>query len=48
MALALVDPIAPSIADVRYIVLAVGPARPPYADDVQHYPKLLRATRAST
>jgi 23S rRNA (pseudouridine1915-N3)-methyltransferase len=31
----------PSIAHVRYIVLAVGRARPPYADDVEHYRKLL-------
>jgi 23S rRNA (pseudouridine1915-N3)-methyltransferase len=27
---------------VRYVVLAVGRARPPYADDVQHYLRLLR------
>jgi 23S rRNA (pseudouridine1915-N3)-methyltransferase len=26
---------------VRYTVLAVGRARPPYADDVQHYQRLL-------
>jgi 23S rRNA (pseudouridine1915-N3)-methyltransferase len=26
---------------VRYTVLAVGKARPPYADDVQHYQRLL-------
>jgi 23S rRNA (pseudouridine1915-N3)-methyltransferase len=26
---------------VRYFVVAVGKARPPYADDVQHYAKLL-------
>jgi 23S rRNA (pseudouridine1915-N3)-methyltransferase len=31
----------PSIAAVRLIVLAVGRLRPPYADDVQHYLKLL-------
>src|SRR4051794_20124854 len=31
----------PSIAAVRIIVLAVGRLRPPYADDVQHYQKLL-------
>jgi 23S rRNA (pseudouridine1915-N3)-methyltransferase len=30
-----------SIASVRIIVLAVGRLRPPYADDVQHYLKLL-------
>jgi 23S rRNA (pseudouridine1915-N3)-methyltransferase len=30
-----------SIAAVRIIVLAVGRLRPPYADDVQHYLKLL-------
>jgi 23S rRNA (pseudouridine1915-N3)-methyltransferase len=32
----------PSIADVRLIVLAVGRVRPPYADDVEHYQRLLR------
>jgi 23S rRNA (pseudouridine1915-N3)-methyltransferase len=32
----------PSIADVRLIVLAVGRVRPPYADDVEHYLRLLR------
>ena len=33
---------APSIAPpVRIIVLAVGRLRPPFADDVQHYQKLL-------
>lgn len=32
---------APSIAAVRIIVLAVGRLRPPFADDVQHYQKLL-------
>jgi 23S rRNA (pseudouridine1915-N3)-methyltransferase len=26
---------------VRYYVVAVGKARPPYADDLQHYAKLL-------
>jgi 23S rRNA (pseudouridine1915-N3)-methyltransferase len=31
----------PSIAAVRYTVLAVGRIRPPYADDVQHYQRLL-------
>jgi 23S rRNA (pseudouridine1915-N3)-methyltransferase len=31
----------PSIATVRYTVLAVGRVRPPYADDVQHYERLL-------
>src|SRR5438128_2552927 len=32
----------PSIADrMRLIVLAVGRLRPPYADDVRHYQKLL-------
>jgi 23S rRNA (pseudouridine1915-N3)-methyltransferase len=31
----------PSIATVRYTVLAVGRIRPPYADDVQHYQRLL-------
>ena len=30
-----------SIAAVRIIVLAVGRLRPPFADDVQHYQKLL-------
>ena len=30
-----------SIAGVRIIVLAVGRLRPPFADDVQHYQKLL-------
>src|SRR6478752_3562533 len=30
-----------SIAVVRIIVLAVGKLRPPFADDVQHYQKLL-------
>jgi len=30
-----------SIASVRIIVLAVGRLRPPFADDVQHYRKLL-------
>ena len=37
---------APSIAAVRYTVLAVGRVRPPFSDDVQHYEKLLaRHTR---
>ena len=27
---------------MRYVVLAVGRARPPYADDVEHYLRLLR------
>jgi 23S rRNA (pseudouridine1915-N3)-methyltransferase len=31
----------PSIAAVKIVVLAVGRLRPPYADDVQHYQKLL-------
>jgi 23S rRNA (pseudouridine1915-N3)-methyltransferase len=30
-----------SIAAVRYTVLAVGRVRPPYADDVEHYSRLL-------
>jgi len=30
-----------SIASVRIIVLAVGRLRPPYADDTQHYLKML-------
>ena len=30
-----------SIAAVRYTVLAVGRVRPPYADDVEHYERLL-------
>jgi 23S rRNA (pseudouridine1915-N3)-methyltransferase len=30
-----------SIAAVRIIVLAVGRLRPPFADDVQHYQRLL-------
>ena len=35
-----------SIAAVRIIVVAVGRLRPPFADDVQHYQKLLaRHTR---
>ena len=33
--------IAPSIPHVRWVVLAVGRARPPYADDVEHYRRLL-------
>jgi 23S rRNA (pseudouridine1915-N3)-methyltransferase len=32
---------APSIAAVRYTVLAVGRMRPPYVDDLQHYQRLL-------
>jgi 23S rRNA (pseudouridine1915-N3)-methyltransferase len=31
----------PSIAPVKIVVLAVGRLRPPFADDVQHYQKLL-------
>jgi 23S rRNA (pseudouridine1915-N3)-methyltransferase len=31
----------PSIAYVRYTVLAVGKVKPPYADDVAHYERLL-------
>jgi 23S rRNA (pseudouridine1915-N3)-methyltransferase len=31
----------PSIAAVRYTVLAVGKARPPFTDDVQHYQRLI-------
>jgi 23S rRNA (pseudouridine1915-N3)-methyltransferase len=31
----------PSIAQVRYTVLAVGKVKPPYADDVAHYARLL-------
>jgi len=31
----------PSIAAVRYTVLAVGRVRPPFADDVEHYRRLL-------
>ena len=31
----------PSIAAVRYTVLAVGRLRPPFTDDVQHYQRLL-------
>ena len=27
---------------MRYVVLAVGKVRPPYADDVEHYLRLLR------
>jgi 23S rRNA (pseudouridine1915-N3)-methyltransferase len=33
--------VAPSIAAVRIIVVAVGRLRPPFADDVAHYTKLL-------
>ena len=32
---------APSIAAVRYTVLAVGKVRPPFTDDVQHYQRLI-------
>jgi 23S rRNA (pseudouridine1915-N3)-methyltransferase len=32
----------PSIAQVRYTVLAVGKVKSPYADDVEHYERLLR------
>jgi 23S rRNA (pseudouridine1915-N3)-methyltransferase len=39
----------PSIATVRYTVLAVGKVRPPYVDDVRHYERLLaRHARVST
>jgi 23S rRNA (pseudouridine1915-N3)-methyltransferase len=31
-----------SIAQVRYTVLAVGKVKPPYADDVAHYERLLQ------
>src|ERR671924_153612 len=31
----------PSIAAVRYTVLAVGKLRPPFTDDVQHYQRLI-------
>jgi 23S rRNA (pseudouridine1915-N3)-methyltransferase len=34
--------VAPSIAAVRILVVAVGRLRPPFADDVAHYAKLLR------
>ncbi len=38
----------PSIAAVRYTVLAVGRVRPPFSDDVQHYERLLaRHTRVT-
>ena len=33
--------VGPSIAAVRIIVVAVGRLRPPFADDVAHYAKLL-------
>jgi 23S rRNA (pseudouridine1915-N3)-methyltransferase len=33
--------VLPSIATVRIIVVAVGRLRPPFADDVAHYQKLL-------
>jgi 23S rRNA (pseudouridine1915-N3)-methyltransferase len=32
---------APSISSVRIIVVAVGRLRPPFADDIAHYAKLL-------
>ena len=32
----------PSIAQVRYTVLAVGKVKAPYADDVAHYERLLQ------
>jgi 23S rRNA (pseudouridine1915-N3)-methyltransferase len=41
VALAVVVVHAASIAAVRIVVLAVGRLRPPFADDVQHYQKLL-------
>lgn len=41
VALAVVFVHRASIAAVRIIVLAVGRLRPPFADDVQHYQKLL-------
>jgi 23S rRNA (pseudouridine1915-N3)-methyltransferase len=34
--------VAPSIAAVRIVVVAVGRLRPPFADDVAHYAKLLQ------
>ena len=33
--------VGPSIAAVRIIVVAVGKLRPPFADDVAHYTKML-------
>ena len=46
MALGLIGVHGPSIAAVRYTVLAVGKVRPPFTDDVQHYQRLLaRHTR---
>ena len=46
MALRLIGVHGPSIAAVRYTVLAVGKVRPPFTDDVQHYQRLLaRHTR---
>jgi 23S rRNA (pseudouridine1915-N3)-methyltransferase len=33
--------IAPSIAAVRIVVLAVGKLKPPWGDDVEHYRRLL-------
>ncbi len=41
MALAVVVVHRASIAAVKIVVLAVGRLRPPFADDVQHYQKLL-------
>jgi 23S rRNA (pseudouridine1915-N3)-methyltransferase len=41
VALAVLVVHAASIAAVRIVVLAVGRLRPPFADDVQHYQKLL-------
>jgi 23S rRNA (pseudouridine1915-N3)-methyltransferase len=35
--------VGPSIAAVRILVVAVGRLRAPFADDVAHYAKLLRA-----
>jgi 23S rRNA (pseudouridine1915-N3)-methyltransferase len=46
VALGLIGVHGPSIAAVRYTVLAVGKVRPPFTDDVQHYQRLLaRHTR---
>ena len=42
------SPTAPSLAQVKLHVLAVGRLRPPYADDVQHYSRSSPATRGST
>jgi hypothetical protein len=33
--------VGPSIAAVRITVVAVGKLRPPFADDVAHYTKML-------